>query len=145
MSENKDYILEDYNFHSNKDKKNLHISKAELSQTKNRRNKIDNILFILFYSIFILISIISQIKCHKSIFYFNDSYITLKVNKTGVISILSSSFKVQAPNEIIINNNTMNLNENYYDFKYLDNEIILKWDSDLITTEEMFYNCYDIT
>ena len=113
-------------------------------ELKEPRNKNVESLFIFYYLTIILILSLLSIKCNERRMYLNYSYITLKVNKTGNLSILSDSFKGNNPVEVIINNNTMNV-QRKYDFNNTDNEIILVWDSDLNTTYQMFYACYDIS
>ena len=113
-------------------------------ELKEPRNKNVESLFIFYYLTIILISSLLSIKCKERRMYLSYSYITLKVNKTGNLSILSDSFKGNNPVVVIINNNTMNV-QRKYDFNNTDNEIILVWDSDLNTAYQMFYACYDIS
>ena len=75
-------------------KKNLSIKDGQ-NQTRERKIEKRNISFIQNYSIIILISFFLSINCKRRIFYFTDSYITLKINKTGVINIYQVHLKAK--------------------------------------------------
>ena len=75
------------------------------------------------------------------------SYITLKTNETGDISILSYNYQDNLPNEIYINN----INQSEIQKKYYLNEsgnninnFTLIWNNEISNAKNMFYDCSNI-
>ena len=105
-----------------------------------------NILFMVFISI--LLSNLNVILC--------DSYITLKINKSGIHSFLFKggvqdpnlecyNIDMHTPTSININDNNINIdNSGEYDFTREENIIKLYYPEDKENYECLFYKCYDI-
>ena len=77
----------------------------------------------------------------------NSSYITLKMNKTGDISIFRNFEENGAPfpDEIIINGkNQDKINSTYY-FNQTNNNITIIWHNPITTAYGMFSYCSNIT
>ena len=96
------------------------------------------IIYLIFLDLFI--------ECNIRKLKVNYSYVTLKTNYTGVISIFGDYyFYENPPNEIYIND----INQSKIDFKYNFNDsnsnIKIIWYKNLEHTREMFYICDKIT
>ena len=82
------------------------------------------------------------------------SYITLKINSTGNISIFhnksihnydSKYTHAPEPDEIYINEVQQNEIKSFYYFNNKENSIKLVWKNEISTTCDLFYNCDKIT
>ena len=92
--------------------------------------------YLIFYLIILQISLLPTIN--------NSSYITMKVNKTGNISIFGQNFR-PFPDEIFINGVKQSKIQYYFIFNLTGNIIKLIWHNKLTKCNNMFYKCSNIT
>ena len=131
----------------------INDEKIALNENKKRLNYIINkkLYFIKEFNIlcYIILNIISSSFSQDNI-RLKYSLITLKINKTGNISIFGKTslckyYYAPFPDEIYINeNNQSELNSTYY-LNDTENIIKLIWKSDITRTGCMFHSCSDIT
>ena len=141
--ENKKYTYKNY-YNGNNIKKRLMKNN---NNNKNNNNKIYIFYFYYFYY-FINIQIFSSpfIKCYYRKIEFSSSYINLKINTTGNITILSKDYKGGNPDIITINNENYTM-DNIINFTNSENNIInitLIWNNNLNSSSCMFSGCNDI-
>ena len=98
-----------------------------------------SLLYFLYCIFFQQISITNN---NNEIILSFSSYITLKINRTGLTSILNSGLNI--PDEIYINGNNQSLITTQYDLNQTDNIIKLVWNRQLITCYNMFNGCTNI-
>ena len=124
---NKESINSEKTYKSHKIKKSLPIIK---------RIKIDYLKLILFVSIL-------AIESGNS---FNNyfSYITLKVNTTGEVTIFNGDNRLIPPNEVYINGINMTKFKKTYNITQLETEIKLVWKRNINSTVYMFCLCQKI-
>ena len=78
-------------------------------------------------------------------FYFQLSYIKLKINKIGSNNILGKSFKsAYPPNEVLINGIKIDSITYNYKFNQTNNDLVLMWNNSIKNTANMFIECSSI-
>ena len=114
-------------------------------------------IYIMLYIIYInpLIKVTSKENIKQEIFY-KFSYITLKINLTGIYNIYhdgsnyyttstcNSNKYVQKPDEIYINEINQSTIKSSYNFTESENYIKLVWKKNIKTTKCLFYRCSKI-
>jgi len=102
---------------------------------------------IIFFALAInLCNLIALIECNQRKMQSNDSTIILKIKGSGTIQILSNDFNI-LPYKILINGNEQGTIQKAYGFTNSENTIntiTLKWNVEITSTVNMFYNCYKI-
>ena len=111
----------------------------------NDRNKITLIKFLIFILFF-------QIKSDilLNLFDFQNSKITLKINGSGIHTILGNFTNINFKNinnlkEVYINEIEQDKIEYKYDFNQTENLVELIWDDNITNCENMFRKCSYIT
>ena len=143
-------IINNDNYKENKSVANQISIKEKHQKLKFRKGLIINsniiiYLYFLFFSIFFFAEGYTKN-------YSKYSYITLKINKTGIISFFNSfepknnlnDKNLYFPDEIYINDIFLNQNISKFYFETLENTITLKWKNEIKSTSYLFYNCSDI-
>ena len=137
------------------DNKNEGNNAKKTSKDYNTRN-ISNYLkekkiFLKYYFILSMILFTGQIFSYNSysVLKSNESYITLKIQKSGKINIFcsdSNTFKsIYYPDKIYINNKINNTVNPSYDFQENENTVKLVWSHNINYSHCMFSGCSDIT
>ena len=111
-----------------------------LEKMKSRKIYVILNYFILIYFIFIDLFFESN----ERNFQVTYSYITLKTNGSGKISILSEKFSANYPDEIYINARNQTEIKKIYYLEYEINNFKLIWKKKLSKTGYIFYNCTKI-
>ena len=111
-----------------------------LEKMKSRKIYVILNYFILIYFIFIDLFFESN----ERNFQVTYSYITLKTNGSGKISILSEKFSANYPDEIYINARNQTEIKKIYYLEYEINNFKLIWWKKLSKTGYIFYNCTKI-
>ena len=79
-----------------------------------------------------------ELSYQNSIIY-RDSYITVKVSRTGIQYVFNGGTYFTKPNEVWIDTDKKEFVQNNYNI-IPTNIIILKWTSEIIVCKYMFYN-----
>ena len=119
-----------------------------LKAPKEHKDKWLKILIIIFYiSLVYLIFSSLVVKCDDRQIEMGESFIILKTKGKGDISILSSGYSGEKPNEIFINNTKIDEIKKQYFFNISENDIIiikLLWNEEINTTYNIFNECINI-
>ena len=134
-------------------KNNNHKFNKEKIRYKSRIESLNkNILYVIInFMILSLFISVSSIKFKKRKRYSQYSYITLKINSRGNISIYNVLIKKfcenlpPPPDEVLINDVNQSEIKPYYDFNKSQNIIKLVWKNNIKTAACMFYLCINIT
>ena len=116
---------------------NLSLNKCN----NNKINLLNNIIIIIIIFHFLIGN------CNSVNLLFQSNEITLKINETGFIKILSDEFffNRSKPSEIFINNNSQNEINNEYYFNNSETNIVkIIWNTTIYSTNNMFKLCNKI-
>ena len=131
------------NNHKEKQKKIKYIYKDFRSTKKRFKNCIcDDKIFLLFFYLMIVSLSFTTLSDKKKI-VLQYSYITLKVNKTGLIKIFHDDLGT-FPDEVHLNGFNQSIIKSNYQIDSLEDIIQLIWNNNINSTECMFYKCSDI-
>ena len=122
----------------------IYFNKKCLKKNKDKKTKINNTLkqshinFFYYCIAYLLIDII--IKCEERMIKYNYSSIYLKVNGTGLISIISFHYNGNSPNKIIKNGIDTSIQKKiFFETSEINiNNITLIWNDEISNIASIF-------